>query len=314
MQYRALGRTELTVSKLALGTVSLGTDYGIKVPGESGRLAQSDAIRLIHQAVDVGINLFDTAPSYGESERLLGEALKSCPQCLIATKVSLPTDTNGKLLFGNKFRGVVQKSLDCSLKALQRDVLDIVQIHNATAEDLAQGEIVSLLLDAKQQGKIRFLGASVYGEAAALAVIESKQFDVLQVAYNLLDQRMAQRVFPAAERASVGVIVRSVFLKGVLTPRAQWLPKPLAELRQAADRIRETFRASWQVLPEVALRFCLSTPQVTTVLTGASTPNELRQAIAAAEAGPFAKQQLAATSDLGLSDERLLNPFYWPIP
>jgi len=313
MQYKHLGRTPLLVSELALGTVSLGIDYGIQVPGEPGRLAPVAAIRLLHLAADAGINLFDTAPSYGESERLLGQALRSRPQCLIATKVSIPTDTNGKLLSGNNLRGAMQKSLDSSLQRLQREVLDIVQIHNATAEVIAEGELAKLLLEAKQQGKIRYLGASVYGEATALAVIGSKQFDVLQVAYNLLDQRMAQRVFPAAERAGVGVIVRSVFLKGALTPRAEWLPATLVGLRKAAERVRETFHASWQVLPEVALRFCLSTPQVATVLTGASSPNELTQALAAVEAGPLSEQLLACTPDLGLSDDRLLNPSYWPI-
>jgi aryl-alcohol dehydrogenase-like predicted oxidoreductase len=296
-----------------MGTVALGLEYGIKMSNTSGRPSEPEAVGLLHQAADAGINLFDTAPTYGESERLLGQALKSHPQCYVATKVSLPTDTNGKTLSGNKLRAAVQCSLEGSLRTLQRDALDIVQIHNATVEAIAQGEIFEGLLNAKQQGKVRFLGASVYGEDAALAVIGSKQFDVLQVAYNLLDQRMAQRVFPAAERAGVGVIVRSVFLKGALTPRAEWLPAALAELRTAADRVRETFHASWLVLPEVGLRFCLSTPQVATVLTGASTLNELTQALTAVEAGPLTEQLLARTPDLGLCDERLLNPSYWPI-
>lgn len=296
-----------------MGTVALGLEYGIKMSNTSGRPSEPEAVELLHQAADAGINLFDTAPTYGESEQLLGKALKAHPQCYVATKVSLPTDKNGKTLSGNKLRAAVQCSLESSLRTLQRDALDIVQIHNATVEAIAQGEIFEGLLNAKQQGKVRFLGASVYGENAALAVIGSKQFDVLQVAYNLLDQRMAQRVFPAAERAGVGVIVRSVFLKGALTPRAEWLPAALAELRTAADRVRETFQASWQVLPEMALRFCLSTPQVATVLTGASTLNELTQALTAVEAGPLTQQLLARTPDLGLCDERLLNPSYWPI-
>src|SRR4030095_2385185 len=208
----------------------------------------------------------------------------------------------------------VQESIHFSLKELRRDVLDIVQIHNATVDCVMKGELAELLLEAKRQGKLRYLGASVYGEDAALAVIESKQFEVLQVAYNLLDQRMAKRVFPTAERAGVGVVVRSAFLKGVLTPRAQWLPEPLAELRNAADRVREAFNASWQVLPDVALRFCLSTPEVTTVLIGSSTADELRQALASVEAGAFAKHELARASTLALSDEALLNPSFWPIP
>ena len=313
MQFKILGHTELRVSELALGTVSLGMNYGIQAPGEFGRPGSADAIRLLHAAVEAGINLFDTAPAYGESEQLLGAVLGSYPHCYVATKVSLPTDANGKSLSGHSLKTAVQNSLHSSLKLLRRDVLDIVQIHNATVDCVTKGEIGELLLDAKRQGKIRYLGASVYGEDAALTVIESKQFEVLQVAYNLLDQRMAQRVFPTAERAGVGVVVRSPLLKGALTSRAQWLPVTLVKLKDAADTIRESFAASWQALPDIALRFCISAPGVVSTLVGASTLKELEQALAAAEMGPLSKPKLARTAALALSDERLLNPSYWPI-
>jgi len=310
MQYRTLGRTGLVVSELALGTVALGTDYGIQVPAARG-LTRPDASRLIHQAVDAGISLFDTAPTYGDSERLLVEALKSHPQCYVATKVSLPTDTDGKLLSGKTLQRAVQTSVENSLRTLQRDVLDIVQIHNATAEAIAQGEIIKVLLDAKQRGKVRFLGASVYGEDDAVGMIESGHFDVLQVAYNLLDQRMAQRVFPAAEQAGVGIVVRSALLKGVLTDRARWLSPELSDLRQAAERVREILNGSWQSLTQVAVRFCLSAPHVGTVLVGAQTEKELKQSLAAEKAGPLSETLLARTLGLALKDERYLNPSHW---
>src|SRR4030095_3478524 len=132
----------------------------------------------------------------------------------------------------------VQESIHFSLKELRRDVLDIVQIHNATVDCVMKGELAELLLEAKRQGKLRYLGASVYGEDAALAVINFNQFEVLPVAYHGLDHRRAEGVCPTAKRANVGVVFRAAFRKGVLTPRAQWLPEPLAELRNAADRVR----------------------------------------------------------------------------
>jgi len=314
MNYRTLGRTGLRVSVIALGTVSLGVDYGIKVPGEFGRPTKSEAIRLLQQAADAGINLFDTAPAYGESELLVGQALGSQPECYVATKVSIPRDTNGIPMHGTQLRQAVQSSLESSLRALRREVLDIVQIHNATVEVIARGEMAQALLDARQHGKLRFLGASVYTEAEASAVIEAGCFDVLQVPYNLLDQRMARRVFPAAQQAGVGILVRSAFLKGALTAKAQWLPPDLAELREAVEQAKDVLAGSWQALPEMALRFCLSAPQMATVLVGVRTLSELRQALKAAEAGPLQAELLSRVPVLALREERLLNPSYWSVP
>lgn len=313
MNYRSLGRTDLQISDLAFGTVSLGMDYGIGVSEQFGRPDEADAIQLLCRAADAGINLFDTAPAYGESERLLGLALGRRHDCVIATKVSIPQDADGRPLRGISLRQAVEASLGNSLRALQRDVLDIAQIHNASLDAIAQGEMAEILLGARQEGKVRFLGASVYTEEEAMAVIEAGCFDVLQVAYNGLDQRMARRVFPAAERAGVGIIVRSAFLKGALTAKAQWLPPELTELRQAAERARDVLAGSWQSLPEMALRFCLSALQVATVLVGVRTLEELRQALSAAEAGRLSEEMLTQAAALALTDERLLNPSHWPM-
>ena len=177
------------------------------------------------------------------------------------------------------------------------------------------GAVTDALLDAKRRGLVRILGASVYGEEAALAVIRSGEYGVVQVALNALDQRMMRAVLPAAEAAGVGVILRSAFLKGALTPKAQWLPEPLAPLREAAARARDALaRGSWDRLPAAAMRFCLSVPHAASVLSGARTLAELDEAIAAEAAGPLDASALAMAAQLALTDERLLNPSYWPVP
>jgi aryl-alcohol dehydrogenase-like predicted oxidoreductase len=286
-------------------------EYGIEGPGGCVRPTEAEALRLLNQALDAGINLFDTAPSYGDSERLLGQALGRGDGSYVATKVSIPRDGNGRPLRGGGLHRAVEASLEASLRALNREALDIVQIHNATVEVLARGEMAEALLGAKRHGKVRYLGASVYTEAEALAVVEAGCFDVLQVAYSVLDQRMAKRVFSVAEEAGVGLMVRSSLLKGALTPRAQWLPPQLSLLYQAAEQAKELLAGSWQALPEVAVRFCLSPRQVATVLVGPRTESELNQALAAAEAGPLSEALVARALTLALADERLLNPSLW---
>ena len=312
MEYGQLGRTGLRVSRLSLGTVSLGMEYGIRAPGEYGLPTEEDALSLLRQAMECGVNLFDTAPGYGESERLLGLFLRSNLGCHVATKVSVPKDPDGAASRGSSLRGAVRLSLEDSLRTLRRDPLDVVQIHNATVEVVREGEIADVLLAAKREGKVRFLGASVYTEGEALAVIDAGCFDVIQVAYNLLDQRMAERVFPAAGRSGVGIIVRSALLKGVLTAKGEWLPPGLAPLRLAAERAQDALGGTWRSLEEAALRFCLSSPFVSTVLTGARTGEELERSLAAAEAGPLPQEMMTLTPGFALDDDRLLNPSRWP--
>jgi len=313
MKYRLLGHTNLNVACIALGTAELGLDYGIRKSGKPDRPSEDDAIRLLHYTIDRGINLFDTAPAYGTSEEMLGKVIESRPDCYIATKVSIPV-CEGKLLTGKKLKEQANSSLQRSLHALRRDTLDIVQIHNATLEVIERGEMMEILLEAQRRGEVGFLGASVYTEAEALAVIKSGYFDVLQVAYSILDQRMARSVFPAAKEAGVGIINRSALLKGVLTPRANWLPPELTSLRQASEEIINTFDISCDVLPQMALRFCLCSDFVQAILVGASNEQEIDSAIDAALEGPLDEEKLTIAVDLALHDEHLLNPSYWPIP
>ena len=117
MQYNEFGKTGLHVSALSLGTVELGVEYGIKTQEQSNRPDKNEAIRIIHSAVDMGINLFDTAPNYGTSESLLGEAIGPASECYIATKVSIP-ENNGNALRGAALFAEVNHSIEKSLTAL----------------------------------------------------------------------------------------------------------------------------------------------------------------------------------------------------
>ena len=203
-------------------------------------------------------------------------------------------------------------SVETSLRELRRDVLDIVQIHNATQDILERGEILDVLEYAREAGKLKFVGASVYGEPAALAAVRSGRVDVLQIALNLLDQRMLTTVLPEARRNNVGIVARSVFLKGALTDRARLLPDGLRGLAEASDRMREALGETWDSLPCAALRFCLSTPGVHSVLVGLRSLPELAAAIASEEAGPLDNAVVRKTDLLKLNDEQLLNPSHWP--
>lgn len=309
MRYNNLGATGIQVSAVSLGTVALGVDYGIRVPGHTGIPSADDAVALLRRAATAGISLFDTAPAYGASEQLLGNALDGMTGQLLATKVSLPVDGSGSAVVA-----AVEEQVLKSLRALRRDVVDIVQMHNVTQTELRDPFVRTALVTLKQRGDARFIGASVYGEEDALAAIDTGWVDVIQIAYNIFDQRMGERVFAAAGNAGVGVVVRSALLKGALTPLAQWLPDDLAPLRDAVAATVERLSGSWDLLPEFAIRFCLSQPNASSVLVGIRDVSELKLLIDAAAKGPLPAEELRIASELALDDEALIDPRYWDIP
>jgi aryl-alcohol dehydrogenase-like predicted oxidoreductase len=299
---------------VALGTVELGIDYGIAAAGAAARPSESEAIQLLRQAAEAGINLFDTAPNYGASEQLVGEALGERADCFIATKITIPRDEQGRLLSGTALREAVAVSLVRSAKALRREVIDILQIHNATLPVLQQGELTEVLRVAQRDGRIRWLGASVYTEEEALLAIETG-FDAIQVAFSVLDQRSAARVFPAAARAGVGVLGRSALLKGVLSQRALVLPERLAALRRAAEAVKVRWQCdTWTELTQKALRYCMFDERLHSVLVGLSSASELRELLEAHAAGPLDAQDADAAASLAISNPVLVNPANWELP
>jgi len=282
--------------------------YGIPTPGEDA-IDAAEAIRTIRAAVDGGINFFDTAPGYGPSEDLVGRALAPYPDCIIATKIPIPEGLES--MSPEEMSRMVNASLASSRRALRRDVLDVVQLHNATIPALQSGPLMDCLERAREEGKVRCLGASVYGAGTALAAIRTGKLQAVQLAVSVLDQRMCSQVIPEAERRGVGVLTRSALLKGALTKRAQWLPESLRPVAQASARVVAGLSTTWDALPAIALRFCLSLMGAQTVLVGVSADAELQECLAAEATGPLPGNLLEIAHSLALNDEQLLNPSFW---
>lgn len=315
MNYRTLGRTGLHVSALALGTVELGVEYGIPLPGENGRPTDAEGIRIVHAALDGGINFVDTARAYGESERVLGLALADRrEQVVLATKV-VTQQKDGTVLTGDDLRRAMTTSLDESLRQLGTDWVDIWQIHHVDDALLAQAETVAeVFAAARQTGKVRWTGGSFYGAILPLAALQYDLFDVAQVTYSALDQRLADRFFAAAQTQNVGVVARSVLLKGVLTERADHLPPHLETLRQRSRIFRKMVADAGLKCSsaQVAVAFALAQPTIHAVLVGVRSVAEVTDAVQAA-ALSLSPELVEQIRGLRLDDEALLNPGTWGV-
>ena len=309
MNYRRLGRTNLQVSEISLGTVELGMDYGIPVRGEHLQPSEADAARLLNGALDLGVNLIDTAQAYGESEAIIGQALKSRRnEYNLATKIS---SLSWDGYTGKELREQVERSITESLRALQTDIIDLLYIHNATPELMQCGEIVEIMQRTQQAGYARFIGTTTYGEAAPLAVLKDGHFDCVQVAYNLLDRQFEERVLPLAKKNDVGVVIRSVLLKGALTHRHVYLPEELRELRTAVNRVNSLRETQDTSLPELAYRFVLAHPAVSTALVGTGRAHELEEIVSFAGGDPLPSKLLDNLREIVVSPDQI-NPGTWP--
>jgi len=310
MNYRRLGRTGLEVSEIGLGTVELGLDYGVPVAGEHLRPPEEYAARLLNQALDLGVNFIDTARAYGASEEIIGRALKGRRgEYILASKLA-PIREEGQS--DGELAEQVKASIAESLRMLQTDVIDLLQLHWAPADVIAKGRVLAAAREAQRAGQVRFIGASTYGEEAPLAALADGGYDTLQVAYNLVDRTLEEQVLPLAQQQGVGIVVRSVLLRGVLTHRFALLPDQLAELRSAIAQLSRVADGEGCSLPEMAYRFVLANPAVSSALVGTARSEELEAALAFANGGPLTPTLITAIRQVAVRDRNQLNPGTWP--
>ncbi|HYJ12874.1 MAG TPA: aldo/keto reductase [Thermomicrobiales bacterium] len=296
MEYRRLGRTNLNVSLLGLGT------GGPSQLGQKSGVAEADAHRVVHEALDLGINLIDTAAAYGDSERILGRALNGVARdrYVLCTKSS---DTIGsgegvRPRTGQELRASVEESL----RRLQTDSIDVFQLHAVLPEtyDHAHDELVPVMKDLQGEGKIRYLGITEsfakdpHREVLRRAMADGL-FDTILVGYNFLTPGPETDVLPLAEQTDTGVLVMCAVRRRIARPEA--LADLVASLKLdgaiAANALPDDGPLDWLVtgdvrtVPDAAYRYVAMQEAVDCVLTGTASVDHLRANVAAVEAGPL---------------------------
>jgi aryl-alcohol dehydrogenase-like predicted oxidoreductase len=311
MRYRPLGKTGLEVSALGYGA------WGI---GGSGWLGADDdeSLRALRRAIELRVNFIDTAAAYGggHSERLVGQVVREADdRVYVATKVP-PKNQQWPARAGVTASEAfpadwIVESTENSLRNLGLDAIDVQQFHVWSDEWVGQGDWADAVERLKREGKIRFFGVSIndHQPANALRLIETGLVDTLQVIYNVFDQSPEDELFPAVAAAGVGVIVRVPLDEGGLTGRVR--PDtvfPDGDFRNsyfAGDRKQEVWEHVQAIareldlpverIAEVALRFCLTNPAVSTVIAGMRSVRNVERNVAAVELGPLTDDELAVS-------------------
>lgn len=311
MKKKQLGKTGIEVSEIAFGTVSLGMPYGIGVNGVQDMLPESEAIALLNSALDQNITFFDTARVYGCSEGRVGKAFKDRrEEVVICTKSQNLYDKNGHLPPDNKLKAAIDNSLQASLCALQTDYVDIYMVHNADLKILNNQTIAETFSGYRQKGMARAVGVSTYTVEETRAAIESGVWDVVQLAYNLLDQSQSE-LFSLAEQNGVGIVVRSVLFKGMLTDRGRNLHFELRSVEKHLARYRKLLSKEISTLSDLATKFVLSQKAVSSTLVGIDKPEYLQNALNVTSGHFLDEETLQRAKELAYPDPDFLDLPMW---
>ncbi len=304
-----LGQTGLSISRIGLGTVEIGLPYGI---ANKGLPTDQEAEHILKSALDLGITYFDTARAYGLAEERLGKfGISTTPGITIGTKCGQFLKQEPDLT-GTDLAQRIRAEIDESRRLLKLDTLTLVQLHLELPDYAHLPELTEIMLSLQSEGKIKYLGVATRGEDIPLAAIQSGHYHTIQTAYSILDQRMAPRVLSTALANNVGIINRSVLLKGVLTDKRSALPAQLDPLNHAADQAAQIAHDLGITLPELAFRFVASHPAVSTILIGTIKPKHLETAIAAVQYESLPPAIITKLNSLGLTDPDQVDPSRWP--
>src|SRR5438067_7522143 len=309
MEYRVLGRTGWKISAIGFGAWGIGGDAW-------GTTDDKTSLAALHKAIDLGVNFIDTADVYGDghSEQLIAQVRKvRSEQLIIATKAGRRLDPYTATGYN---RQNLTSFVERSLKNLETEALDLLQLHCPPSEVYDMPEVFGILDDLVQQGKIRFYGVSVERVDEALKAITYPHVQSVQIIFNMFRLKPAEQFFAAARERQVGILARVPLASGLLTgklrPETQFDPNDHRSFNRHGEAFDqgETFsgvdyetglRAVEELRPlvpqgasmaQLALRWILMFPEITTTIPGAKNPRQAEDNVRAADLPPLSDEQM----------------------
>lgn len=314
MQYREFGRTGWKVSEVSFGAWAIGSAWG--------SVDDSESVAALHRAIDLGVNFIDTADVYGDghSEQLIANVLKERrEQVIVATKAGRRLDPH--TADGYNAQNLT-RFVERSLKNLDTDCLDLVQLHCPPTEVYYRPEVFAAMDDLVKAGKIKFYGVSVEKVEEALKAIEYPNVQSVQIIFNMFRHRPAELFFSEAQRRKVGILARvplaSGMLTGKMTPQTTFEAGDHRQFNRYGESFDkgETFSGvEYEVglkaveelktlvpqgatMAQLALRWILMFDAVSCVIPGAKRPSQVEDNLRAADLPPLSAGQMQTVKDV----------------
>lgn len=296
MEKRRIGASDLYVSKIGLGCMSVGTE-------------EKKALHMIDSALDMGINYLDTADLYdqGLNEEFVGKAIKQKRQDIIlATKVGNRFEQGKKGWSWDPSKKYIKSAVKDSLRRLQTDYIDLYQLHGGTMEDPID-ETIEAFEELTQEGVIRYYGISSIRPNVIREFVTKSSIVSVMMQYSILDRRPEEQILSYLNDHQISVVARGPVAKGLLTNRPVdnasqsmkqngYLDYAFEELVTAISGLKGV--AGNRSLTEIALQYCLFDDTVASVVTGASSLEQIKNNVAAANSTPLTDDQVQKIKDL----------------
>jgi aryl-alcohol dehydrogenase-like predicted oxidoreductase len=316
MKYRTFGRTGWKVSEIGFGAWAIGGSWGPQ--------NQDESVAALNRALDLGCNFIDTAQGYGDghSERIIAQVLRerTGEKIYVATKIppapgAWPPSPHDRA--DDRYpESYLRQRLERSLKDLQTESIDVLQLHTWTRAWNRDPQPLETLKKLQKEGKIRAIGISTpeHDQNALVDLIRAGHLDAVQVIYNIFEQEPQAELFPTAQQHNVAVIVRVPFdesaLTGKLTRDTKFAPDDFRNNYFAGDRLERTIQRVEKArqiitgkekdLPTAALKFCLKPDSISTIIPGMRNIDQVQKNLAASEEPPMSDEL-----------ERALHPLNW---
>lgn len=316
MNYRRLGKTNFKVSEVSLGTWQVGGKWG-----ES--FDKKNAESIINEAIDVGVNFIDTADVYsdGLSEAAVAKVVKARKEeVFVATKCGRRIQPHKPEAFSpDKLAGYVEDSL----QNMGIETIDLIQLHCPPTEIYERPEYFEVFDKLKQQGKIQYLGVSVEKVDEAKKAVTYPNVTTVQVIFNMFRLKPAEEFFSLASKNDVGIIARVPLASGLLTGKMSrktsfgskdhrnfnrhgesfdkgetFSGVDYEEGLRAVENLKEIFSGRKDSLAQIALRWVLMFPQVSTVIAGASKPEQVTENVKASQIQPLSSTEMQQVEEV----------------
>lgn len=285
MRKNRLGSSDLLVSEIGFGCMSIGTN-------------ETDGIRLIHEALELGINLLDTADLYdgGRNEEIVGKAIKGKrSEVILATKVGNRRLPGQESWVWDASKAYILSAVKESLRRLGTDYIDLYQLHGGTMEDNI-GETIEAFEQLKKEGIIRYYGISSIRPNVIREYASRSSITSVMNQYSLLDRRAEEQVLPLLKEQGIGVLARGPVASGLLSDQGSakaakgYLDYTTEELLSIREQLRQLLNG--RTMSQLAIRYCLAGPAVAAAIAGASSIRQLKENVEAANTEPLMEEEL----------------------
>lgn len=261
------------ISKMTLGTVQLGLQYGIA--NRTGRPTCEESFKLLDTAIAGGVTVLDTAAAYGESEATIGAYLRQNPamkeKLVIVTKFMLKQ----KELSFDQIKTSIHQSVECSLQRLGIDYIDLLLMHDAAEFQIDPDGIQRILSELRDNGYVKTIGASAYRFEEIEPLLERDLFEAYQLPINLLDQRYGAPGESYEKMRQKTIFARSIYLQGLFFKKPEELTGNLTVMRPHVEKVRQWAKDLDRTVAQLCMAYVRSLPWVDSLVVGAELPEQV---------------------------------------